>query len=66
MKYYVNKQANAQGQHDLHSEFCGFLPTTAKRIYLGDFSNCSEAESRATKLLGQINKCLHCCGKSKG
>lgn len=43
MKYYVNKRPQANGDHEVHTENCRYLPSAADQKYLGDFSNCRDA-----------------------
>lgn len=41
MRYYVNKNAQPNGDHEVHTSSCSFLPAEANRLYLGDFQTCS-------------------------
>ena len=45
--YYVNKNAQSNGDHEVHKTGCSWLPKTENRIYLGDFSSCSLAVTKA-------------------
>lgn len=42
-KYYVNKNAQSNGDHEVHTTGCSFMPETINRIYLGDFQSCGPA-----------------------
>ncbi len=47
--YYVNRNAQLNGDHEVHKEGCRYLPTAENRIYLGQFSSCREAVQEAKK-----------------
>lgn len=59
-KYYVNKNGQANGDHEVHEENCSWLPKAENRIYLGNFSNCKAAVAEAKKHYRQVNGCKHC------
>ncbi|MBU0710656.1 hypothetical protein KJ762_12475 [bacterium] len=58
--YYVNKNAQSNGDHEVHKESCDYLPSSENRIYLGYFSNCSEAVQKARESFDQSNGCYFC------
>ena len=60
-KYYVNKNAQTNGDHEVHDQYCNFLPKVENRIYLGEFSNCSSAVSKAKEYYSKVNGCYYCC-----
>lgn len=60
MKYYVNKNVQSNGDHEVHTSECKFCPVEQNRIYLGDFSNCQEAVREAKKTYQQSNGCKFC------
>lgn len=67
MNYYVNKNAQANGDHEVHKSDCSFLPDKDNRIYLGDFTNCRDAVAAAKKHYHQSDGCYYCspeCHKS--
>lgn len=37
MRYYVTDTAQANGDHEVHTSSCSFLPGETNRTYLGDF-----------------------------
>ena len=59
-KYYVNNNEQYNGDHEVHTEFCGYLPELENRVYLGDFTNCSAAVKEAKKHHKQVNGCYYC------
>ncbi len=58
--YYVNKKAQTNGDHEVHTSDCLYLPSIENRVYLGYFSNCKAAVSEAKKTHKQSNGCYHC------
>jgi len=59
-KYYVNKNAQANGDHEVHTADCTRLPLEENRIYLGDFTSCTPAVREAKKHYSQSNGCYYC------
>jgi hypothetical protein len=59
-KYYVNKNAQSNGDHEVHNEYCLFIPFSANRIYLGEFSSCIRAVAAATQIYATSNGCKTC------
>lgn len=59
-RYYVNKNAQSNGDHEVHKSGCDRMPEEANRLYLGDFSNCREAVAAAKKYYTQSNGCFYC------
>ena len=50
MAYYcVNKQAQSNGDHEVLSNGCAWMPEVPNRQFLGDFSNCQEAVRESKK-----------------
>lgn len=58
--YYVNKNAQPNGDHEVHKYDCTYIPTVENRIYLGIFQKCSEAVNEAKKTYSQSNGCYYC------
>lgn len=56
--YYVNNQAQANGDHEVHKATCTWLPVNRK--YLGEFSSCHDAVREAKKHYRQSNGCYYC------
>jgi len=59
-RYYVNKNAQSSGDHEVHAAGCSFLPDVDNRFYLGDFTNCHDAVREARKRYSQVNGCFYC------
>ncbi len=41
--YYVCKNAQSYGDHEVHQDDCEYFPESVNRIYLGAYSNCANA-----------------------
>ena len=60
-KYYVNNNAQSNGDHEVHVEGCPYLPLIVSKTALGDHSNCHSAVTEAKKHHRQSNGCATCC-----
>ncbi len=58
--YYVNKNAQTNGDHEVHKTGCSYMPDAGNRLYLGDFNNCHDAVREAKKHYAQSNGCYYC------
>lgn len=58
--YYVNKKSQPNGDHEVHTSECKFLPSKENRKYLGLFSTCKEAVEEAKKTYKQSDGCFTC------
>jgi hypothetical protein len=47
MKYYINNKAQSNGDHEVHTQNCMYIPNEANRKYLGEFNNCKDAVKKA-------------------
>lgn len=59
-KYYVNKNTQSNGDHEVHRDGCKDMPADANRIYLGSFTECADAVKAAEKEYEQVNGCKTC------
>lgn len=59
-RYYVNENAQSNGDHEVHREGCNWLPDPDNRVYLGTFSSCSPAVREAKKKYARSNGCYFC------
>lgn len=59
-RFYVNKNSQTGGDHEVHEGSCSFLPDKENRIYLGEFTYCSSAVTEAKKYYTQVNGCYYC------
>jgi hypothetical protein len=60
-KYYVNKNAQTTGEHEVHKEGCEWMPLAENRIYLGEFYSCSSALRKAREYYDNVDGCYYCC-----
>ncbi|RAH34417.1 hypothetical protein DOT37_03105 [Pantoea agglomerans] len=58
--YYVNKNAQTNGDHEVHVGSCDRMPQTSNRLYLGIFESCSPAVREAKKFYLKSNGCYYC------
>lgn len=58
--YYVNMNAQSNGDHEVHKSNCTWLPYPENRIYLGEFVSCYGAVDAARKHYAQVNGCYYC------
>lgn len=59
-RYYVNKNRQPNGDHEVHHDNCLYLPKEENRIYLGTFSSCHAAVLEAKTHYSQSNGCKYC------
>lgn len=58
--YYVNQNAQATGEHEVHKDTCAFLPKQENRILLGAFISCHDALERARMYFSKVDGCHYC------
>lgn len=63
MEYLVNKNAQSNGDHEVHKKICDHLPNLENRKDLGSFSNCHDAVREAKKYDSNADGCFHCCNE---
>lgn len=61
MKYYVNKQAQSTGEHEVHREDCNHLPDIFNQEFVGNFYHCRDAIAEVKKKYKEVDGCFHCC-----
>ena len=60
--YYVNKNKQANGDHEVHVLGCSHMPEPHNRAYLGEFYSCDPAVQEAKRLgYSKANGCFYCC-----
>lgn len=59
-KYYVNKNPQPNGDHEVHTESCSWLNLVENKMYLGEFYNCHGAVQEAKKTYPTANGCYYC------
>ena len=58
--YYVNTNAQSNGDHEVHTLSCNYLPEPQNRLFLGSFESCHGAVREAKKHYSQSNGCYYC------
>ncbi|MHB1106667.1 MAG: hypothetical protein ACYCZ2_09925 [Lutibacter sp.] len=58
--YYVNNNAQSNGDHEVHQEGCAWFPQQENRTSLGYHSTCKSAVQKAKEYHSQVNGCYHC------
>lgn len=59
-RYYVNRQAQSTGEHEVHKADCSWLPSEENRKYLGVFDSCRAAVREAGKHYSKVDGCRWC------
>ncbi|TXH51031.1 MAG: hypothetical protein E6Q87_02265 [Cellvibrionales bacterium] len=62
--YCVNKNVQANGDHEVHDLSigkCTRLPETYNRLDLGYHPNCQSAVQKAKSIYWKSNGCYYCC-----
>lgn len=47
--YYLNKNRQSSGDHEVHREDCRYVPAPKNRLELGEFTDCREAVREAKR-----------------
>jgi len=58
--YYVNKNAQDNGDHEVHTTGCLYMPEKENRLYLGEFASCHGAVLEAKKTYDKSDGCFYC------
>ena len=58
--YYVNINAQLNGDHEVHTTGCTHPPELGSRKQLGDHPNCQSAVKDAKQFYNQVNGCFYC------
>jgi hypothetical protein len=59
--YYVNRNAQSNGDHEVHESGCGHSPDLENRRHLGSHVTCRGAVREAKKTYPTANGCYYCC-----
>ncbi len=59
-RYYVNQNAQPNGDHEVHREGCDYMPFEHNRTYLGNFESCAPAVREAKKIYATSDGCKIC------
>lgn len=62
--YYINDNntTNPNGNNEVHTENCRYLPSPTNRTYLGYFTDGITAVAKAkSQGYSKADGCIHCC-----
>ena len=60
-RYYVNKNQQSNGDHEVHREGCRYMPAVHNRDYLGGYATCPPAVREAKRRgYRTANGCYYC------
>jgi hypothetical protein len=59
--YYVNSNAQPNGDHEVHENGCTQGADPENQVKLGSFSSCHGAVAEAKKAYSTANGCAYCC-----
>lgn len=62
-RYYVNENAQPNGDHEVHKESCTHEPLPRNRRQLGYQTSCASAVIEAKKVYQKSNGCYWCCAE---
>ena len=58
--YYVNDNAQSNGDHEVHRTSCYYYPQIVRKTYLGEFNSCAPAVAKAKTIYLKSNGCDTC------
>ena len=60
-RYYVNRNAQPNGDHEVHKQGCSYMPADENRINLGEHTTCHTAVAKAKREhFAKSNGCYYC------
>ena len=59
--YYVNNNAQPNGDHEVHVSTCSFLALARSTSSLGYHDSCLSAVRQAKQTYSKSNGCYYCC-----
>jgi len=60
-KYYVNDNDQPSGEHEVHAEWCKYVPQIYSKTYLGVFADSHAAVRQARTVYVNVDGCANCC-----
>lgn len=58
--YYVNDNAQSNGDHEVHVSSCVWIPFITSKTRLGDYASCGPAVAKAKTIYPRSNGCATC------
>ncbi len=59
--YHVNRNAQPNGDHEVHVSTCTRAPDAGNQLQLGEFAACGPAVTAAQRTYRTANGCYYCC-----
>ena len=59
--YCINKNPQANGDHEMHKDGCSHMPDSENQQDIGSFATCAEALVEAKKIDSDADGCFYCC-----
>ena len=61
--YYFNDHVDQNGNHEVHTNSCSYLPKVENRTLIGVYSNCKDAINAAKSQYPseKFDGCFWCC-----
>jgi len=59
-EWYVNRNTQDDGDHEVHRVTCRYLPAPRNRIALGDHDDCRDALRAAREHFEEVDGCYYC------
>lgn len=59
--YFVNRNAQPNGDHEVHVSGCPHMPEPENCLPLGDFDDCRPAVAKAKRIYPSADGCYNCC-----
>jgi hypothetical protein len=60
-QYIVNKNAQSNGDHEVHKHGCSYMPSPQHCEPLGDHAGCQTAVAAAKLRYSMADGCAYCC-----
>ena len=59
-RYCVNKNAQSNGDHEVHRDGCSYMPQAQNQLPLGEHYTCVTAVAAAKRVYPSANGCAYC------
>ena len=59
--YYLNRNSQLNGDHEVHRVGCPHMPLLMNSLFLGNFYTCAQAMAAARRVTTQADGCFYCC-----
>lgn len=63
-EYYLNRNTQTTGEHEVHKASCFRMPEPQNRMYLGSFLDAKEAVREARRYFVNVDGCYYCANEA--